>query len=508
MCGIAGMWGSVDTEQVQGMVKKIGHRGPDGTASHVDKEAALSLGHCRLAIMDPAGGAQPIYSEDRSSVLVANSEIYNFPSLRTDLSTRHSFATGSDSEAMLHLFEERGKQMPSELDGMFAVAISDGSSLFLARDPIGIKPLYYSRTADASGRETFTFASELKAMVDHGANVRAFPPGTYYSPQSGFVPYYEVPERTPEALPVEEHMRRLRHTLEEAVTKRLMSDVPLGAFLSGGLDSSLIAAIARQHMDELHTFSVGVEGSNDIEAARLVADHIGSIHHEYLYTAEEVMQSLPEVIYHLESFDQDLVRSAIPCYLCSRLAADHVKVILTGEGADELFAGYTYYQDIQAPDVLHSELRRSVESLHDMNLQRVDRLTMCHGIEGRVPFLDTSLIELAQTIPPELKLKQDHGGRRIEKWILRKACEDLLPAEIVWRDKEQFDEGSGTVDLLAGSLQAATAGMDIAAYQAEHADAQLRSAEECYYHHLLSDAFNRSDAIMKNVARWTSNRLQ
>jgi asparagine synthase (glutamine-hydrolysing) len=513
MCGIAGVWGVTDVTSVEQMIAAIQHRGPDGIASHVDPDSEFCMGHCRLAIMDPEGGDQPILAEDEACVLVSNGEIYNHVRLREALSTRHDFSTRSDSEAILHLFEEEGAEATTQLDGMFAVAIADGDSLYLARDPLGIKPLYYAQGADEAGNRHLTFASELKALAHLGKEVQTFPPGSYYHAETGFVSYYDVPEHDPVPLPAEEHAQRIRATLEEAVTKRLMSDVPLGAFLSGGLDSSIIAAIARQHMDELHTFSVGVEGSNDIMAARLVADHIGSTHHEYLYSPQDVIDCLPEVIYHLESYDQDLVRSAIPCYLCSRLAADYVKVILTGEGADELFAGYTYYHDIYDPDVLHAELRRSVQSLHDMNLQRVDRLTMCHGIEGRVPFLDTALVELAQTVPPELKLKeapQQNGSaqRRTEKWILRKACEDLLPPEIVWRDKEQFDEGSGTVDLLSDALQTVTAGLDAPAYQAAHPDVELRSLEECYYHSLLVDAFEQPQVIVDNVARWTANRLQ
>jgi asparagine synthase (glutamine-hydrolysing) len=315
-----------------------------------------------------------------------------------------------------------------------------------------------------------------------------------------------VPADAPDDVPIDIRLRRLRQTLEEAVIKRLMSDVPLGAFLSGGLDSSIIAAIARQYMPELHTFAVGVEGSPDVEAARVVAKHIGSTHHEYLYTPQEVMAKLPEIIYHLESFDQDLVRSAIPCYFCSRLASDYVKVILTGEGADELFAGYAYYKDIGDPNMLHSELRRSVTTLHNINLQRVDRLTMCHGIEGRVPFLDVAMIELAQTIPPELKLARDSTGRRVEKWILRKACEDLLPPEIVWRDKEQFDEGSGTVDLLPELIRSAAQNIDFSAYAARYPDDRLRSPEEALYHQLLIKAFSRPQLVLRNVGRWSQPR--
>jgi asparagine synthase (glutamine-hydrolysing) len=280
-----------------------------------------------------------------------------------------------------------------------------------------------------------------------------------------------------------------------------MSDVPLGAFLSGGLDSSLIVALARRAMGRpIHTFSVGLAGSRDLEAARLVADHVGTIHHEYELTVDEVMAKLPDIIRHLESYDRDLVRSAIPCYFTSRLAAQNVKVILTGEGADELFAGYTYYKDMpNLDDVLHRELRRSVSSLHNVNLQRVDRLTMAHSIEGRVPFLDLEMIELGQEIPAALKLK---GDPPVEKWILRQAFDDLLPREIVWREKEQFDEGSGTVDLLKAALRGRLSDQSTTAYARANAEAGLRCAEECYYHQVFMDVLNKPERIARNVARW------
>lgn len=498
---------------LHGMIDKIDHRGPDGQGIFTDTMNGVALGHCRLAIMDPVGGAQPLYGEDNGIVLVSNGEIYNHQYLRHQLAENHQFYTDTDNEAILHLIEEHGPTAIRHLDGMYAFALFrnneyNPSSFLLARDPIGIKPLYY---ATLNGKlpapgEALYFASELKAFAGSNLAVQEFPPGTYYDSQHGFVAYYTVPEQDPIDAPIDEIVRKVRTHLVAAVTKRMMSDVPLGAFLSGGLDSSLIAAIARQQVDELHTFSVGIEGSNDIEAARVVANHIGSVHHEYLYSAEEVLTHLPEIIYHLESFDQDLVRSAIPCYFCSRLAAEYVKVILTGEGADELFAGYTYYRGYDDPQQLHNELRRSVTALHNINLQRVDRLTMAHGIEGRVPFLDTALIAYAQTIDPALKLKAMPAGRRIEKWILRKACEDLLPPSIVWRDKEQFDEGSGTVDLLGPLIQRATATMDVVAYLAEHAQDRLRSAEECYYHQLLANQFVRPRMILDNVARWSATQ--
>jgi len=284
--------------------------------------------------------------------------------------------------------------------------------------------------------------------------------------------------------------------------KRLMSDVPIGAFLSGGLDSSIIAALVRPHVDELHTFSVGIEGSRDLEAARTVARHLDTVHHEYVLKPEEIAASLRDILFHLESFDQDLVRSAIPCYFTARLASQEVKVILTGEGADELFAGYRYYRDYKDPALLQRELRRSIRSLHNINLQRVDRMTMAHSIEGRVPFLDMEMIELAQSIPPELKLKRAEGSQWIDKWVLRKASEALLPAEIVWREKEQFDEGSGAVGLLSQAVDRWMSPSEATDYAGRHREARLRSAEECLYHKILCEAYPDPAPVLGNVARW------
>jgi asparagine synthase (glutamine-hydrolysing) len=244
---------------------------------------------------------------------------------------------------------------------------------------------------------------------------------------------------------------------------------------------------------------VGTENSPDLQAARLVADHLGTTHHEYVITPEEIRRELPGILYHLESFDQDLVRSAIPCYFVSRMAADHVKVVLTGEGADELFAGYRYYKDVADDRVLHEELHRSVSSLHNVNLQRVDRMTMAHSLEGRVPFLDLRMIELGQRIPAKYKLV---GEPLVEKWILRKAFEDLLPHEIIWRDKEQFDEGSGSVDLLSESLKSAITEAEAEGYLSRWPDMGLRSPEECHYHRLFMDAFEKPEPVLENVARW------
>lgn len=496
MCGIAGIWGHVDEPLVREMMDRLAHRGPDGEGVYAS--ARGTLGHRRLSIVDLEGGDQPIHNEDRTKAILANGEIYNFGALRDRLAREHRLRTRSDAEPTLHLYEDLGDELPRHLDGMFAFVIADGQELFLARDPIGIKPLYYGQRDGG-----LVFASELKALAGVADDVRAFPPGTFYRSGAGFQSYYELPEASRGDRSLEGTLRRLRETLEEAVAKRLMSDVPVGAFLSGGLDSSLIAAIARRHVDELHTFAVGVEGSRDLEAARAAARHLDTVHHEHLLTPEQVREKLPAVVYHLESFDQDLVRSAIPCYFVSRLAAEQVKVVLTGEGADELFAGYAYYRDIADTECLQDELRRSVRTLHDINLQRVDRLTMAHSIEGRVPFLDLELIELAQAIPAGAKLYGDLDGSRVQKWILRKACENLLPPEILWRDKEQFDEGSGTLSVLPDLLDRWVEPAAAERYREAHPEAGLRSREECVYHKLLTEAYEDEAAILPNVARWS-----
>jgi len=505
MCGIAGIWGRVEEDAVRTMMERMVHRGPDAGGVFVAPDSRGVLGHRRLAIMDPAGGVQPILGNHDASALVANGEIYNYRALNRELSDRQAFRTGSDSETILRLFHEVQESSVTRLDGMFAFVIADGDQVFAARDPIGIKPLYVGRDEGQ-----WCFASEQKALVGIAKHVSEFPPGTSFHSSHGYRTFYRVPE--PRAgrcfASPDDAARELRATLEAAVGKRLMSDVPLGAFLSGGLDSSIICAIARRHMDRLHTFSVGFEGSRDLAAARRVARHLDTDHHEYVLTEDEVLRLLPKIIYHLESYDQDLVRSAVPTYFTARLAAQHVKVILTGEGADELFAGYRYHREIPGAEDLQRELRRSIGALHNINLQRVDRLTMAHSIEARVPFLDVAMIALAQRIPAEWKLWRRSGARPVEKWILRKACEDLLPPEIVWRDKEQFDEGSGTAERLGrrgvGCFLPADGSEE---YCRRHPEAALRSREEGAYHKVLCGEYPGAGFVVRNVARWSSGRV-
>lgn len=510
MCGIAGVWGAADRGVAERLLATLGHRGPDGEGVHARPLGVLA--HCRLAIMDPAGGRQPIHNEDRSWSIAANGEIYNFPMLRADLAERHRWRTGSDTEAALHLFEEHDRLMPGRLRGMFALALAADDQLLLARDPIGIKPLYVGFGRGEGGQPLMAFASELTELCHWADEVREFPPGHVYDSRTGYHRFAAVGCPEPEPAPADELVAAVRGGLERAVVSHLMSDVPVGAFLSGGLDSSAIAAIARRHVAELHTFSVGTEHSSDLRAARRVAEHIGSIHHEYVITVDDVRRELADIVAHLESFDQDLVRSAIPTHFCARLAAQHVKVILTGEGADELFAGYRFHHTFEDLDALHRELCRSVGTLHNINLQRADRLTMRHGVEGRVPFLDTEFIDLALRVPPEWKLRADGSPRRIDKWVLRAACADLLPPEITWRAKEQFDEGSGVAGLVECCLDRLLAdaadrdGFEPRAYRTT-AREYLRSDEEALYHHLLTRRLPRPQNLLDNVARWIDNRV-
>ncbi len=497
MCGITGLWGETDVEKVKEMMRRLEHRGPDGSGTYQGERGVL--GHRRLAIMDPEMGQQPY--EEKTLSLAANGEIYNWQTLRQSVGEGHTFKTDADTEVALHLFAEEGEHSLRDLDGMFALAFASGDELLLARDPIGIKPLYYSQR-EVGG--PLRFASEMKALLGDAAPIHELPPGSAYSTKTGMKRFYDLPDPSERLSNVEDMVAQIRQTLTDATEKRLMSDVPLGAFLSGGLDSSIIVALMMQRRETMHTFSVGLEGSPDLEAARLVSDTLGTQHHEYVFKAEEVKRELPNIIYHLESFDQDLVRSVIPTYFTARLAAEHVKVILTGEGADELFAGYTYYRGYEDYGELHSELRRSVSAMHNVNLQRVDRMTMAHSIEGRVPFLDTALIDLALRIPPEFKLLREAGERPVEKWILRKAFEDLLPRDIVWRDKAQFDEGSGTTEMLVNFIEEETQHMNVEAFQAAHPEVALRSAEECYYYSIFEEVFENPELMVPNIGRWAA----
>ena len=488
MCGIAAVWGEGAPDLARSIAERLTHRGPDGHGSVNMSKPGLALAHRRLAIIDPAGGQQPLVARNGAAALVANGMIYNDCALRASLDQTH-FLSATDSESILQSCLHGGTKAVSRLDGMYAFIMGDGEKLIVARDPIGIKPLYVGRRGDA-----LCFASEIKALLHVAEDIQEFPPGHVFDSELGLRPHYTLPPTVNDLEQAEAAQAAIRETLTKAVQKRLRSDVPLGVFLSGGLDSSIIAAIASESIDGLKSFAVGLPGSPDLEAARQVAAHLGTDHFEYELNADEVMRDLPHILYHLESFDLDLVRSAVPCYYAARLAAEHVKVVLTGDGADELFAGYTYHKSYQNLDALQAELRRSVLGMHDINLQRVDRMTMAHGLEARVPFLDREMLDLAFRIPANLKLPPDSG---IEKWILRKTFEDVLPSDIVWRDKAQFDQGSGIAELLE-SVLATTANRA----SPDQLPRPARSAEESFYRATLIDQFDAPAKLLALVTHW------
>lgn len=463
------------------------HRGPDGRNVWASSRGDFALGHDRLAIIDVSGGSQPIANEDGSLWVAVNGEIYNHQALRRGLDGRHSFRTGSDSEVVLHLFEEEGPAAVERLDGMFAVALwGPGPGLLLARDPLGIKPLYYGRTSGGG----LSFGSEIKALLTQVPQVRELANGSYWALDGPRVQYYLVPEQRTQLRETGEAVDELETVLVRAVEKRLMSDVPLGVFLSGGLDSSLIAAIARGMTEGvLHSFSVGLEGAADLENARRVAGLLGTHHHERPIRPEEIHDALPRVIWHLESCDPALVRSAIPTYFVSELASQHVKVVLSGEGADELFAGYRYLDDLaEDPAELSAELRLITSRLHNSNLQRVDRMTMAHGLEARVPFLDRKLVDLAFRVDPALKHRT--GG----KWVLRKCAERYLPADIVWREKEKFAVGTGIGPLLEAHADVCVSD-DLLDRRRTLAGERFRSKEELLYWSFFQNDYGREDVV-------------
>ncbi len=497
MCGFVCLWKIDDPELARRMIDRIAHRGPDDVRVGKAPNVPALMAHCRLSIIGPKNGAQPLYSAE--NVLVANGEIYNYADLRAILG-ESAFETESDSETILHLFRSDELRWIAKLDGMFAFVLATPDRIIAACDHLGIKPLFMARVG-----EGLAFASELKAFDGLGLSaVETIDPGALFDSIDGFREWYRMPQGAAELETGEDPepiWRELRLVLEAAVRKWMVADVEVGAFLSGGLDSSVIAALAARAVDRpLKTFSVGTAGSPDLAAARAVAQHIGSDHHELVLTVDDLANVLPHVIYHLESADVDLVRSAIPTHFATTLARRHVKAVLTGEGADELFAGYAYHHAYaRKPHALADEITRSLGAMHNINLQRVDRITMAQGLEARTPFLDRDLIDFAQSIPASLKMKitDEITEETTEKWILRKACEDLLPAELVWRKKAQFDEGSGTVDALDQALSrflGMTPPVD-------------RESEGRLYERLLSDQYEDPDLILENAGMWTAGRV-
>jgi len=439
--------------QILEMSKKIRHRGPDWSGIF-DNENAI-MAHERLAIVDPASGKQPLFSSDKKLVLAANGEIYNHRILRKQFESTYDFQTQSDCEIILALYKEKGVNFIDDLNGIFGFAIYDveNDAYFIARDHMGIIPLYVGW--DQNG--TFYVASELKALESVCTKIELFPPGHYFHSKEGkFVQWYKRDWSEYDAVKDNEtSIQDIKEALEAAVHRQLMSDVPYGVLLSGGLDSSVTSAIAKKYAQkriesedtadawwpQLHSFSVGLEGSPDLAAAQKVADHIGTVHHEIKFTIQEGLDAIKDVIYNLETYDTTTIRASTPMYLMARVIKSMgIKMVLSGEGADELFGGYLYFHKAPNPKEFHQETVRKLDKLHMYDCLRANKSLAAWGIEGRVPFLDKEFMDVAMRINPKDKMI---NGERMEKWVVRKAFEDILPESVAWRQKEQFSDGVG-----------------------------------------------------------------
>jgi len=498
MCGIVAQHGRFNAAELEQMLDRLTHRGPDD-AGAVELEDAW-LGHRRLSIVDVDGGRQPLSNAADDLFLVGNGEVYNHEGIRAELSGS-PLKTDSDNEVALALLADGDPLALSALDGMFAFVVAgEDGSFVAARDAVGIKPLYWAHRDGAT-----RFASELQAFdADWQLDVEPFPPGCAWTPDDGLVRFADAvpPGRRPAPAP-EDVLPGIRDVLIDSVERHLMGDVPVGVFLSGGLDSSLVAAIAARILAErgerLQTFAVGTPGSPDLDAARWVADVIGSDHHETNYSASEAIAALPTVVRSIESFDPGLVRSAVPNYFLAEYAAQHVKVVLTGEGADELFAGYAYMREITDADDLHRELERSVRGLHNLNLQRCDRVTMAHGLEARVPFLDRAVIDWALALAPETKLFPPGTP---EKKLLREAFTGWLPDELLWRVKAEFGDGSGARDVLSEAISDCVSDEEFAA-ERNSVTPPLRTKEELAYYRIFREHLSgvRAELAISRFAR-------
>lgn len=518
--------------QVLDMSKKIRHRGPDWSGVYTGDNAILS--HERLSIVDPLSGKQPLVSDDGKIILAANGEIYNHKEIRKEFEGKYNFQTGSDCEAIIPLykkFRESGDftLMIEKLSGIFAFALYDSENdvYLVARDEIGVIPLYQGW--DKAGR--YYVASELKALEGECQTIEEFPNGHYfYSKDEKPVRWYkrewenfDAVKSNPRATDDKGEIinpsviEKVRNGLESAVKQQLMSDVPYGVLLSGGLDSSIIAAITQKFSKkriesdskeaawwpQLHSFAIGLEGSPDLIAAQKAADYIGTVHHEVHFTIQEALDALPDVIYHIETYDITTVRASTPMYLLARVIKSMgIKMVLSGEGSDELFGGYLYFH--KAPDAkeFHEELVRKMSKLHLYDCLRANKSLMAWGVEGRVPFLDKEFIDIAMSLNPsdKMNIRLPDGKQRMEKWILRKAFEDMLPDEICWRQKEQFSDGVGYnwIDTLKKMTEEKVSDAEFARRENRFPVNPPKTKEEYYYREIYSKLFP-SDSAAKVV---------
>ena len=501
--------------QVLAMSKKIRHRGPDWSGVWTGNKAILS--HERLAIVDPLSGKQPLVSDDGNIILAVNGEIYNHKEIRKRFEGSYNFKTQSDCEVIIPLYKEKGVDFIEDLSGIFAFALYDAKNdtYLIARDEIGVIPLYQGW--DKAGR--YYVASELKADC---VTVEEFPNGCYfYSKDKKTVRWYKRDWETYDAVKNAAYacdaggkivnpqvILTLRDGLEKAVKKQLMSDVPYGVLLSGGLDFTIIAAITQKYSKkrvetgslkdawwpQLHSFAIGLESSPDLIAARKAADFIGTVHHEVHFTIQEALDALPDVIYHIETYDITTVRASTPMYLLARVIKSMgIKMVLSGEGSDELFGGYLYFHKAPNAKEFHEELVRKMSKLHLYDCLRANKSLSAWGVEGRVPFLDKDFIDTAMRINPQDKMSimLPNGKRRIEKWILRKAFEDILPPDLCWRQKEQFSDGVGYswIDTLKELTARKVSDAEFAQREKRFPVNTPATKEEYYYRDIFSSLF-------------------
>lgn len=529
MCGIVAIFHVEEQTQALRdkalrMSQKIRHRGPDWSGIYCGGHAILA--HERLSIVDPESGQQPLYSPDRCQVLAVNGEIYNHKDLRERYKDQYQFQTGSDCEVILALYRDRGIDFLEELNGIFAFALYDETrdEFLIARDPIGVIPLYIGYDADGK----VYVASELKALEGQCDRYEPFLPGHYYWSGEGkmhryyhrdWMDYDQVKDN-------KASVTAIHDGLEAAVRRQLMSDVPYGVLLSGGLDSSIISAVAEKYADmrieddsktkaywpRLHSFAVGLKGAPDLAKARLVADHIGTVHHEINYTIQEGLDAIRDVIYFIETYDVTTVRASTPMYLLARVIKSMgIKMVLSGEGADEIFGGYLYFH--KAPDAraFHEETVRKLSKLYLYDCLRANKSLAAWGVEGRVPFLDKEFLDIAMRTNPEAKLCP---GMMMEKKILRQAFADMLPDEVAWRQKEQFSDGVGYswIDTLKAVTAAAVTDEQMA-HAAERFPINTPQNKEEYFYrsifaeHFPSDSAARSVPSVPSVACSTAEAL-
>lgn len=570
MCGILAVHGlekpANDRARFIALSKRLRHRGPDWSGCFVGKDCILV--HERLAIVGVDTGAQPLTSQDGKITLAVNGEIYNHIALRAGFGHDVKFKTHSDCEVIIPLYEKHGKDLCNLLDGMFSFVLLDESvspsRIIAARDPIGITTLYQGWSSERPG--AVFFASELKALVDDCDKIRVFPPGHVYDSLDGSTVRYYQPkwwegddEKLEALIPTEPaDITLIRKTLEAAVRKRLMSEVPYGVLLSGGLDSSLIAAIASRETEkvaqaqyelrqkklqeassgpstpkngglvneqatlaawpQLHSFSIGLENSPDLLAARKAAHFLGTVHHEYVFTIQEGLDAIPEVIYHLETYDVTTVRASTPMYLLSRkIKAMGVKMVLSGEGSDEMFGGYLYFHAAPNSKSFHQECVRRVKNLHTSDCLRANKSTMAWGLEARVPFLDKAFLNVAMKIDAKAKMfrkgttqeMDEDGCPRMEKYVLRKAFDcspngkPYLPWSILWRQKEQFSDGVGYSWIDGMKEHAATVVSDDAfAKRAERWPEDTPDTKEAFFIRDIFDSLYPSETAAKTAVRW------